>query len=160
MNWFAIYTKPKAEDAVVQLLNNAGITTLNPKIIVRKYIRKKYIEVIEQFFPCYIFALFDEEKHAHMVRYTRGVKYIVGRERPLKVSPEIIGVIRDRMSGGIVTPLLEKFDTGERVLIKEGPFKDLYGIFQRHTPGKQRAMILLEALHFRLEVDNRSISKV
>ncbi|MGD1075174.1 MAG: transcription termination/antitermination NusG family protein [Thermodesulfovibrionales bacterium] len=160
MNWFAIYTKPKAEDAVARLLNNAGIETLNPKIMVRKYIRKKYIETVEQFFPCYIFALCDEEKHSHMIRYTRGVKYIVGRENPLQVPPHIIDIIRERMEGGIVRPLPEKFDSGERVLIKEGPFKDFYGVFQRQIPGKQRAMILLEALQFRLEVESRSISKV
>lgn len=160
MNWYALYTKPKAEGAVVQLLNNAGIETLNPKIIVKKYIRKKYIEATEQLFPCYLFAFFDEDKHGHMIRYTRGVKYIVGKENPLTVPLQIIDLIRERMVGDIVTPLPEKFDTGERVLIKEGPFKDFYGIFERHVPGKQRAMILLEALYFRLEVESRSIGKV
>ncbi len=102
MNWYAIYTKPKSEGAVAQLLSNAGIETLNPKIGVRKYIRKKYIEAVEQLFPCYIFALFDEGEHSHMVRYTRGVKYIVGKETPLAVPPEIIEVIRERMVGDIV----------------------------------------------------------
>jgi transcriptional antiterminator RfaH len=160
LNWYALYTKPKAEGAVVQLLNNAGIETLNPKIIVKKYIRKKYIEATEQLFPCYLFAFFDEDKHGHMIRYTRGVKYIVGKENPLTVPLQIIDLIRERMVGDIVTPLPEKFDTGERVLIKEGPFKDFYGIFERHVPGKQRAMILLEALYFRLEVESRSIGKV
>lgn len=158
MNWFAVYTKPKAEGAVAQLLNNAGVETLNPKLSVRKYIRKKYVETVEQLFPCYIFAFFSEEQ-SHMVRYTRGVKYIVGRETPLIVPLHIIDVIRERMEGDIVIPRSEKFDTGEKVLIKEGPFKDFYGIFERHIPGKQRAMILLDTLYFRLEVESRSITK-
>ncbi len=160
MNWYAIYTKPKAEGAVAQLLSNAGIETLNPKIRIRKYVRRKYVEAIEQLFPCYLFAFFDEGEQEHMIRYTRGVKYIVGKEHPLTVHPQIIEVIRERMEGDIVEPLSEKFDSGERVLIKEGPFKDFYGIFERHIPGRKRATILLEALYCRLEVENRSLGKV
>jgi len=160
MNWYAIYTKPKSEGAVAHLLSNAGIETLNPKIGVRKYIRKKYIEAVEQLFPCYVFAFFDEGERGHMIRYTRGVKYIVGKETPLTVPPEIIEVIRERMVGDIVMLPLEKFDSGERVLIREGPFKDFYGIFERHIPGRKRATILLEALYFRLEVENRSLGKL
>ncbi|SPQ01713.1 hypothetical protein NBG4_680006 [Candidatus Sulfobium mesophilum] len=49
------------------------------------------------------------------------------------------------MEGDIVLPTSEKFDSGERVLIKEGPFKDFYGIFERHIAGRKRATILLES---------------
>jgi transcriptional antiterminator RfaH len=159
MDWYAIYTKVKAEGAVAQLLNRAGIETLNPKIRARKYVRRKYVEAIEQLFPCYIFASFDEGKQGHLIRYTRGVRYIVGKETPLTVHPQIIEAIRQRMKDDIVEPLSEKFDSGERVLVKEGPFKDFYGIFERHIPGKKRATILLETLFFRLEVENRSLGK-
>jgi transcriptional antiterminator RfaH len=159
MNWFAIYTKPKSEDGVVKLLNNAGIETLNPKIMVTKYMRRTYSEVVEHLFPCYIFALFDEVRHSHMIRYTRGVKYIVGKERPMEVPSEVIGALRNRMQGVIVMPVPERIDRGEKVLIKEGPFKDFHGVFERQIPGRNRAMILLEALHCRFEVENRSICK-
>lgn len=160
MNWYAVYTKVKAEGAVTQLLSNAGIEVLNPKIRVRKYVRRRYVEVVEQLFPCYIFACFDEGEQGHMIRYTRGVKYVVGKDQPLMVHPSIIEVIQERMQGDIVEPLYEEFDRGERVLVKEGPFKDFYGIFERHIPGRKRATILLETLFFRLEVENRSLGKV
>ncbi len=160
MNWYAVYTKVKAEGAVAQLLSKAGVETLNPKIRIRKYVRRKYIESVEQLFPCYLFAFFDEGDQGHMVRYTRGVRYIVGKENPLTVPPQIIEVIRERMEGDIVEPLSEKFDRGERVLVKEGPFKDFYGIFERHIPGRKRATLLLETLYFRLEVENRSLGKL
>ncbi len=159
MNWYAIYTKPKSEDSTVYHLNNAGIETLSPKIKVIKYKRKKYTEVIEQLFPSYIFALFDKDKHGHMIKYTRGVRYIVGKENPIKVHPKIINAIRERMDGNIVTPAPESFKPGDRVLIKEGPFKDFYGIFERNVPGRERAMILLEVLHSKLNIESRAIKK-
>ena len=159
MNWYAIYTKPKCEDSTARLLSNAGIETLCPKIRVRKRIRGRYTEVTEQLFPSYLFAFFDKDKQAHMIKYTRGVKYVVGKESPLIVHPEIIDAIKERMQGDIVAPVPEDIGRGERVLIKEGPFKDFYGIFERDIPGKERSMILLEALHCAMDIEKRSIRK-
>ncbi|MHB8882367.1 MAG: transcription termination/antitermination protein NusG [Thermodesulfovibrionales bacterium] len=157
--WYALYTKPGAEDLVSRQLNAAGIETLAPKIMVTKYLRKKYIQVQEYFFPCYVLACFDSQTHSHMLRYTRGVRYIVGKERPLAVPPEIIGALLTRMSGDMIRPEEEALEKGERVLIKDGPFKDLYGLFERQIPGRERVMILIEAIHGRLELDRRSVKK-
>lgn len=159
MNWYVIYTKPKCEDSTARLLNNAGIETLCPRIRVRKRIRGKYTEVTEQLFPSYVFAFYDKDKQSHMIKYTRGVKYVVGKESPLMVHQEIIDAIKERMQGDIVVPLPEDIRRGDRILIKEGPFKDFYGIFERDIPGKERSMILLEALHCALDIEKRSIRK-
>ncbi|MBI5641472.1 MAG: hypothetical protein HZA17_13710 [Nitrospirae bacterium] len=159
MNWYVIYTKPKAEDSTAGLLENAGIETLSPKVRAKKYIRKKFTEVVEQLFPCYIFACFDKEKHGHMITYTRGVRYIVGRQSPVPVPPEIIEAIRERIEDGIIKPLPEIFKKGDRVIIREGPFRDFYGIFDRDVTGKERVMILLEALHSKLDIEIESIRK-
>ncbi len=156
-HWYAIYTKPRAEDATARLLANAGIEVLNPKIRVKKYVRKKYAEAIEALFPCYVFANFDANTHGHMIRYTRGVKYVVGKETPLVVHAEIIGAIRERTKDGIVRPETDHYCQGDKVMIKEGPLKDFYGIFERHVPGKDRAMILLEAIYVKVEIEKASI---
>ena len=159
MNWYVIYTKPKCEDSTALQLRNAGIETLNPKIKTKKYVRRKYIPVIEPLFPTYIFACFDSEKQGHMIKYTRGVKFIVGKQNPLTVPQEIIEAIQERMQGDIVTPVPEKLQKGDRVIIKEGPFVSFYGIFERDIPGRERAMILLEALHSKVEIESLSIKK-
>ena len=159
MNWYAIYIKPKCEDSTALQLRNAGIETLNPKIKTKKYIRRKYISVIEPLFPSYIFACFDSEKQGHMIKYTRGVKFIVGKQNPLEVPQEIIEAIQERMLGDIVAPAPENLEKGDRVIIKEGPFVNFYGIFERDIPGRERAMILLEALHSKVEIESLSIKK-
>ncbi len=159
MNWYAVYTKSRAEEAVVNLLNQAGIETLDPKLLTRKFWRGKYSERVEQLFPCYIFAFFDAESQTHLVSYTRGVRYVVGKERPRAVPSEIIAAIMERMENGVVSPVVEEFRKGERVLIKEGPLKDFYGVFERNVSGKKRAMILLETLQCRIEVESRALKK-
>ncbi|HXX80157.1 MAG TPA: hypothetical protein VEI46_01290, partial [Thermodesulfovibrionales bacterium] len=91
---------------------------------------------------------------------TRGVKYIVGKENPVKVPPEIIESIKERLEGGIIREIPENLRKGDRVLIKDGPFKDFYGIFEKTLPAKERSIILLEALYSRLNIEIFSLKKV
>ncbi len=161
MNWYAIYTKPKKEDSIASRLQDIGIEVLNPKLKVRKFKSNRLSEVIEPLFPCYLFANFDKDKYSHLITYTRGVRYIVGKSNPIIVHDEIINTIKESMEDGnivIITP--QRFEKGERVLIREGPFKDFYGIFERAVKGPERVMILLETIHYRLELDSYFLTKI
>lgn len=160
MNWYAIYTKPQAEESVSLMLRNAGLEVLNPRIRIKKYKRGRYEYVIEPLFKNYIFAFIDADTHHHMIRYTRGVKYIVGKDHPVAVPAEIIDAMRQHMEGDIITPKMEDLLKGDRVVVREGPFADFYGIFQHPVPGRYRVVILLEALNSRLEVEDISVRKV
>lgn len=159
-SWYAVYTKPQCEEAVSLMLRNAGLEVLSPRIRIKKYNRGKYEHVVESLFKSYIFACFDNDTHHHMIRYTRGVKYIVGKEHPIVVPQEIIDVLREQMEGDIITPKAENLAKGDRVVIREGPFASFYGIFQHSVPGRDRVVILLEALNSRLEVEDVSVKKV
>jgi transcriptional antiterminator RfaH len=160
MTWYAIYTKPRSEESTAARLRNAGIEILNPKIRVRKYLKGKYSYVIESLFKSYIFACFDNARFNHMIRYTRGVKYIVGKENPISVPQEIIDAIQERMDDkSIITPKPESLSKGDRVVVQEGPFATFFGIFEREVPGKDRVIILLEALGSRLEIEDLSVRK-
>jgi transcriptional antiterminator RfaH len=153
--WYAVYTKPKKEDSVAFLLQNIGLEVLNPKIKFRKFKRNKLTDVIEPLFPCYLFANFDKDKYAHLITYTRGVRYIVGKKSPVVVQDEVINVIKDGIEDNdliVIKP--STFKNGDKVLIKDGPFKDFYGIFEKEIKGHERVMILLETMQCRVELDS------
>ena len=159
--WYAIYTKPGKEDTIAYRLEGIGIEVLNPKIRFKKYRRNKLAEVVEPLFPCYLFANFEKEKYAHLITYTRGVRYIVGKTNPIVVHDEIIDTIKEGMeAGNIIVVKPRKFSKGERVLVKEGPFKDFYGIFERETRGPERVMVLLDMIHCKLELDSCLLTKI
>ncbi len=161
MSWHAIYTKPGKEDSVTCRLQGVGIEVLNPKLKSKRYKRNKLIEVIEPLFPCYLFANFEKEKYTHLITYTRGVRYIVGKNNPIIVHDEIIDAIKEGMEDGdIVVIKPGRFQKGDKVLIKEGPFKDFYGIFERETKGTERVVILLEMIHYRIELDSYFLTKI
>lgn len=157
--WYAIYTKPKREDSVSFLLKNFNIEVLNPKLKTKKFRRSKLTDVIEPLFPCYIFANFNKEKYAHIIAYTRGVRYIVGKENPKEINEKIINILKSNMdANNTVTIKPPKFKRGERVYIREGPLKDFYGIFERELKSSERVLILLETINYKVEIDNRYIT--
>jgi len=153
--WYAVYTKPKKEDSVAFSLQNIGIEVLNPKIKFRKFKRNRLTDVIEPLFPCYLFANFDKDKYSHLITYTRGVKYIVGKKSPVAVQDEVINVIKDGIEDhNLIVIKPSTFKNGDKVLIKDGPFKDFYGIFEKEIKGHERVMILLETIQCRVELDS------
>ena len=74
-----IYKKPKREDVVAGSFENAGIEVFNPEIKTEKSICKAHLEIkISPLFPCYVFENSEPETTSHMIKYTRGVRRIVG----------------------------------------------------------------------------------
>lgn len=157
--WYAIYTKPVREDLVSSRLQAIGIEVLNPKIRTTRYRKNRLVEIVEPLFPGYLFAQFDKERYAHLITYTSGVRFIVGKNNPLGVHHEIIDAIRERVGrDNIIVMRPEKFEHGDRVRIMGGPFKDFYAIFAREIKGPERVMVLLDALHCSVEIDGCLLS--
>ncbi len=89
-----------------------------------------------------------------MVKYTRGVRYLVGRDNLLIVAEDIITSIRNQMVDGLIQIKPDKLEKGHQVLINDGPFKGFYGIFERYIKGSDRIIMLLNALHSKVEIDS------
>ncbi len=152
--WHVIYTKPKREDSIAIRLRKIGIEVLNPKLKSRKYKNSQFLDVVEPLFPCYIFAKFEADKYSHLITYTRGVRYIVGKNNPIPVFDEVINAIKDNMGeNGLIVIKPPDLKHGDKVIIKDGPFRDFYGIFERETRGPERVVILLSSLNCRIELD-------
>ncbi|HOP85898.1 MAG TPA: transcriptional activator RfaH [Syntrophorhabdaceae bacterium] len=160
--WFVVNTKPKNEDRAAFNLLSGGIESLAPKLKLKKYKSDRFIYVIEPMFPGYIFAKFDPIEEFRIVKYTRGVKTIVHfGERIVPIHEELIEFIKSKLENGIATIQKKPLAKGNKIVIKDGPFKGLTGIFEREIDGKERATILLDAVQFaaRMEIDIDLIEK-
>lgn len=154
--WFVVNTKPKNEDRAASNLTEGGIEVLAPKIKLKKYKNDRLVEVVEQMFPNYIFVKFQPVEEFRLVKYTRGVKTIVHfGNRIVPVQDEIIEFIKSRLVDGVAVLQKPKFKKGEKVLIKDGPFKGLSGIFEKEMEGRERVTILLDSVQFAasMEID-------
>lgn len=160
--WYVINTKPKNEDRAASNLISGGIETLAPKLKLKKYRNNRFVTVIEPMFPGYIFARFDPVDEFRLVKYARGVKTIVHfGERIVPIHEDLIEFIKSRLENGIATIQKRPLFKGDKIVIKDGPFKGLTGIFEREMDGKERVTILLDAVQFaaRMEIDRELIEK-
>lgn len=145
--WFIISTKPKQEFLAEQSLRSLGAKTYLPLYQKRVKKNKEKKSVISPLFSGYLFAQFSVMELYHKVRYTRGVKSVLGNSEGLwTITNKKIEDIRHREDNqGIVTLSRreERFESGDRIMIDEGDFDGWEGIFYEELPDNERAIIML-----------------
>ena len=161
--WYVVNTKPRNEERAATNLVNGGIEVLAPRLKKRKYKDGKFVQAVEPMFPSYIFVRFHPVDDFRMVKYARGVKTIVnfgGKIVPLQ--DEMIEFIKSRLDNGVACIEKQKIDKGEKILIKDGPFKGFSGIFESELDGKERVAILLDGVNYcaKMEIDRDLIVSV
>ena len=120
---------------------------------------------IRPFFPGYSFLLFDHPAQYQMVKYTRGVKRVVGNAAgPIPIPEEIVFGIQARENNGFIE--LEEYGAepavGDEIEVMEGPLKGLKGIFQKEIGERERVMILLNYVSYQgmLLIEKKKLKKV
>jgi len=156
-HWFVINTKPKKEFQVEKIFSENGFIIYNPKI--------KQGDRTHPFFSGYEFIYFDYPGQYRTVKYTRGVKKIVGNEKgPIPVQECVINEIKKREINGYIE--LNKYgsepEAGDEVQVMEGAMKGLKGIFKKELSPKERALILLNYVSYQghLIIDKKKLKKV
>jgi transcriptional antiterminator RfaH len=150
-SWYAIHTNPRQELRAESNLKAWGIETYLPKIKERSLDRhvNRPTWLIKPLFLRYFFARFRFNAIGHKVRYTRGVRDVVGfGETPAPVDDEIINLIQSQHDELGYVKLEDNISPGDAVVIQNGIFKGIHGIFERNVSNSDRVMILLKAIHF------------
>ena len=157
--WYALYTKPQAEQQVAALFRQRDLETFLPEIEATKGKGRK------PFFPRYLFLKVDfEVTGLSQIQWTPGlVRVLAFGGHPLPVQDEIIDLIRRKLDeveakGGWPA---HNFEPGDAVRITEGPFRDMVAIFDGPATPSQRVQVLLNILGAsRVEVDVAILKKV
>lgn len=150
-------TKPKKEFHVEKIFNEAGFRIYNP--------RYKHEERIKPFFPGYEFIYFDFPNQYQLVKYTRGVKRIVGtQEGPTPIPEEVLEALKAREVDGMIELLKygEVPELGDEIEVVEGPLKGLKGIFKRELSDADRVLILLNYVSYQgqLVIERKKLKKI
>ncbi len=163
MNWYAVHTKPRQENVAQTSLEREGLTTFFPKLRRRRTIRRVRKWVINPLFPGYLFARFDADRQARLVKYANGVINIVSfGGKPALVEEALLDQIRAHAEQDVVTVQPTHFQPGEAVEIQAGPLRGLQGIFEREMSDSERVIILLDTLAkgARVEIPRELLEKV
>jgi transcriptional antiterminator RfaH len=150
--WFAVQTKRYDEQRVIQHLDAKSIRAFLPLIeSCRRRNGSRGPARLEPLFPGYLFVAMQspdvDPAHWHIVRWTPGVRRILGAEgMAVPVPLEAIETIRARVSALGFVRLGIRFIPGARVRISSGPLAGLEAIFDRPTSRDGRVRVLLELL--------------
>jgi transcriptional antiterminator RfaH len=165
LHWYVIHTKPKQEARAESNLRAWNVEAFAPKIKEPRF--KSYTGektcVVKPLFPGYIFARFDADRMLHKIHFTRGVHCVVHfGEKPTPVDDEVIRMIQSQIAEDGFIRLGEDFKHGDKVVIKDGPFSGLNGIFERRVKDSDRVRVLLTAVKYQshILVDEALIKKI
>lgn len=154
--WFLVKCKARQEQRASLNFANQSIASYYPLVDVVKVRRGKKEVVREALFPGYIFVYLDSSSIlASKVKNTIGVyDYVRFAGKPQVVPDALITDLKQR------TYLVvdESIQSGEKVLVNNGVYKDTKGIFVE-ADGDKRSIILIDMLSqpIKLTVDNKSI---
>ncbi len=149
--WYILSIKPKQEQSVIKNLNIMGVESYLPLYKKKKKVKKEKTDVIVPLFPGYLFCRFDFDDHYQKIRYTRGVKKVLGNKQSLWIIDEDkVEDIRKREEDGLVVmkKVEENFKPGMQIIVDEGDFDGWEGIFHEDLPDEKRAVILLTNVNF------------
>ncbi len=163
--WYAINTKPGQEDRADNNLRAWQVETFNPRFQERRHnqYNGKVVHLIKPLFPQYIFARFNAYRLFNKVSYTRGVHAVVSFGGwPIPIDDQVIEMLKARTAESGLIRMEESLKPGDKVMIKDGAFKDLTGIFERGVKDIDRIIILLSCVSYqgRIIVDRDFVEKV
>lgn len=148
--WYAVQTKPRCEDQVVDWLGRrcTDLSVFLPKLEALRRWRGRKVRYVEPLFPSYLFVRMAlEPAQWHAVKWTPGVKQIVGLgEVPVAVPDEAIAVLQARCDQDGCVPWVTGFHPGQPVRITHGPLAGLVGILDRTASHEERVRVLLNLL--------------
>lgn len=149
MNWYLIQTKPRQEERALANLERQGYHCYLPLVHCEKISKSNLVLSSVALFPRYLFVQLDESldsKSWSPIRSTFGVTNIVTfGMTPAKISDQLISEIQS-LERRYSTQPITLFKSGEPIIILDGPFKGLEGVFQM-TNGQDRVTILLNFLN-------------
>jgi transcriptional antiterminator RfaH len=163
--WYVVRTHPKQEERAESNLLAWKLETFLPRLKERRSnpCPSSQPYFIKPLFPQYLFARFDPECMLHKVRFTRGVHSIVTfGNGPTPVNDDIISMIKGRLGQDGFLELSDDLKPSDEVVITDGPFQNISGIFKRELKDCDRVMLLLETLSYQAHVivEKRLVQKV
>jgi transcriptional antiterminator RfaH len=151
--WFVVQTKPRNEQRAQYYLEREGIEILNPLMEAYTSRRGRSSKTLKPLFPNYIFARFILMRDYPKVRWARGVDKIVGRGRePMPISDVVVDEIRNRIDEECIVKRAYDLKPHDTVKIKEGPLRDLLGVFDRWMSKEGRIRVLLSLIGYQTNV--------
>lgn len=164
LRWYVLRSKPRKEGALQRFARQNGHEVFFPTIPARPV--NPRASRIAPYFPGYLFVHTDLRAAGaatfHWMPYSVGLVQVGGEPGAVQdlVVRGIAARVREIWGGGALLP--DRFQHGDRVVVRQGAFEGYQALFDARLPGTERARVLLKMLNDRyvpLEVGMELIEK-
>ncbi|MDY6837643.1 MAG: UpxY family transcription antiterminator [Thermodesulfobacteriota bacterium] len=145
--WYVLHTRSRFEQVVFDGLDRKSLEAFLPKMTVMSKRRDRRLKIRVPLFAGYVFVKSDLNPYERLeIVKTTGVVRIVGnKDGPLPVLDEAIDSLQIMVSGDNPIVTGTRLRKGERVMVVDGPFAGVTGVFVRYR-GQGRVVVSIEAL--------------
>jgi transcription antitermination factor NusG len=151
-NWYALYTRPRWEKKVSQLLDERRIENYLPlqKVLKQWSDRKKWVQ--EPLFRSYIFVHITPDDYLPALQTSGVVRFVTFERKAVTIPPVQIEAIKTYIQTG--EELLQEIPnvkTGDRVVVIRGSLKGLEGTLVQ-VSNKKRIRIVIDGIQQSLHI--------
>ena len=163
--WFAVCTNLKQEERAYHNLLASSVECFNPRIQEsrRNQFTGAVTLIARPLFQRYIFARFSVRSSLRTVRFTRGVLRVVSFNfKPAPIDNEVIELMKLRVGNDGFLKVGEALKPGDKVRIKDGPWRAIIGVIERNIHPSERVQILLTAISYQgcLAIERQLVEKI
>lgn len=127
-NWYAVYTRPKCEKKVADLLARKKIETYCPLITVSKQWSDRKKSVQEPLFNSYVFVHINNQEQIPIKQTTGIINFVYWMGQPAVIKEEEIDTIKDFLIQYDNVKLERaNVSNNDKVRITSGPLKHMEG---------------------------------
>jgi transcription antitermination factor NusG len=124
-NWYVVYTKPRWEKKVYDLMVGEGIETYCPLNRIRKKWSDRMKWVEEPLFKSYVFVKIDENDQTRVRMVNGVVNFVYWLGKPARVRDKEIEIIRKFLNDyNDVQAIPMDLHKDSKITIKQGAFMD------------------------------------
>jgi len=150
--WYALYTKPRWEKKVSQLLNERRIENYLPlqKMLKQWSDRKKWVQ--EPLFRSYIFVHISSDEYLPSLQTSGVVRFVTFEKKAVTIPPVQIEAIKTYVqTGEEMIQDIPDVKTGDRVVVIRGSLKGLEGTLVQVSK-KKRLRIMIDGIQQSLHI--------
>lgn len=152
-HWHALYTRPRWEKKVRDLLLDQGVEHYLPLVTTVKQWSDRKKKVEEPLIKSYIFVRVSEKEYYDVLNTDGAVKYIAFEGKAAPIPEWQIDAIRKTIDNMLPYELSgERLEPGQHVKIKEGNLKGMEGEILQ-IKGKTKFIIRIDSVGYNLIVE-------
>lgn len=161
LNWYVVYTRPRWEKKVAQLLEESGFTPYCPLNRVNRQWSDRKKTVQEPLFRGYVFVQVPEHKKWEVKDVNGVLNFVYWLGKPARVKQSEIDTIRKFLQEfedvTVFDPALQPADT---VAIKQGIMMDYEGIILEVAGNKAKVKIQSMGIELSAVFEKSNLAKI